>query len=143
MKKPSKFDLEHVPIPILGIGLFLGTAAVIAGMAGLSLLLPNTIFDWIWQMSPAVERGFRTDASKYGVLFLGLGIALGLAGWYWLERQEWARKLTIVIVGANIVSNLVRFMDTHSLEPAIIGLVGAALFVYLCSQSVRDHFTTN
>lgn len=143
MKKLSYSNLkklETIPTGILGVTIFLGASAIIATLAGLSLLLPHKLFDWIWRINPTAHANYMLNAHRYGILFIGLGIVLGIAGWYWFDRREWARKLTILIIAVNIVSNLVHFVDSGRLEIALTGLLGTGLFVYLCSPGVRDYF---
>ena len=141
MKILRGIDFDKMPTGILAVGIFLLCGGVIAALAGLSLLLPNTLFDWIWVINSGAHRNFATDASRFGLMFLGLGILLGVAGYYWMQRKEWARKLTLVIVGLNIVGNLVGYMGRRSTTEVLLeGILGIALFVYLCSRPVQSYF---
>lgn len=86
-------------IRLLGI-LWLALSALNAVGGVVLLILANTVFAHLHEMgaNPDVPVGFlRSLFGTLGILILGKAVAGFLAGWGLLQREPWARMLTVVL----------------------------------------------
>jgi hypothetical protein len=68
----------------IGVVLFFG--AVMASLAGTTLIWPGTLLDRIWVLNASAYRQLAPFGKMVGVPFLVLGTALTAAGVGWFER---------------------------------------------------------
>src|SRR5882762_298116 len=72
---------------LTAIGIFLFFGAVMASLAGTTLLWRGTILERMWALNPTAYKKLEPWGAAAGVLFLLLGVALSVAGAGWFKRR--------------------------------------------------------
>lgn len=118
---------EH--IRLLGI-LWLGLSALNAVGGGVLLIIANTLVLHIHELGgPPSASGFLHPLLSFiGILVLGKAAAGFAAGWGLLQRESWARVLTLVVA----------FISLFSI-PFGTALGVYSLWVLLPAQSEREY----
>ena len=131
------------PTGILIIGLFLLAAPMILLAAGISLLFPGTFLDQIWTLNQARYIELAPFRELVGTGFLALVGVILLAGIGLLNGRKWGWWLAILIFGAQIMGDGVRFLMGDFLGGSIGLVVVAALLYYLTRPKVKEVFQAN
>src|ERR1700752_719406 len=76
MKRGDRIEGNGKPPGFAAIGVFLFFAATMAGLAGITLLLPGTPLDRAWILNPPAHKSLPSLGSKVGILFLLLAVLL-------------------------------------------------------------------
>jgi uncharacterized membrane protein (DUF2068 family) len=115
-------------VTIIGIGLlgiFVLTMVIIT-----SLVVPGTVLDGMWASKPDA-RALFDNLGGFGILLLAvlgvLGIVTGIG---MLQRRRWARWVTVALLGANVVPDLIQGFTVDALTLIAAVPVGAVV-VYL------------
>src|ERR1700680_1857235 len=91
------------PRGFTAIGVFLFFGAIMASLAATTLLWRGTPLDRLWVLNPMADKQLAPLGSTVGVLFLVLGAALTTAGIGWFRRRLWGWRLTVVIIGMQVL----------------------------------------
>jgi hypothetical protein len=131
--KPSK--------GITAVGIFLFFAAVMATIAGISLLWCGTFLDRMWSLNPRAYESLAPHAELAGVLFFLLSAILWLTSVLWLRRVLWGWRLAVAIFVAQALGDL-----THAFRGDLAGglfgfAIASALLLYLLRPRVKAVFT--
>jgi hypothetical protein len=130
--KPSK--------GITAVGIFLVFAAVMATVAGISLLWRGTFVDRMWSLNPSAYESLAPHGELAGVLFLLLSATLWLASVLWLKRILWGWRLAVAIFATQAVGDL-----THAFRGDLVGglfgfAIASALLLYLLRPQLKAAF---
>lgn len=71
------------PWGIGAVGIFLFFGAIMASLAGTTLLWPGTVLDHMWALNPRAYKELAPFGRVMGIPFLLLGVALAVAGMGW------------------------------------------------------------
>lgn len=130
------------PRGISAVGTFLFFGAIMASLAGTTLLLPGTVLGRMWALNPRAYKELAPFGRLIGVPFLLLGVALTVAGIGWFNRCLWAWRLAVAIIATQVLANLVNLFLGRIVEGAIgVTIAGALLFCLLRSE-VREAFAS-
>jgi hypothetical protein len=84
---------------LTAIGIFLFFGAVMASLAGTTLLWRGTILEWMWALNPTAYKQLVPFGAAAGIPFLLLGVALSVAvsgdgGWRWPSspHRSWVTR---------------------------------------------------
>jgi hypothetical protein len=80
------------------IGVFLFFGAVMASLAGATLIWRGTLLDHMWVLNEPAYRQLAPFGKTVGVPFLALSAALAAAGVGWFGRRLWGWRLAVVII---------------------------------------------
>jgi hypothetical protein len=125
------------------IGVFLLFGAVIAFLAGTSLLWRGTPLDRMWVLNPHAYAELAPFGKTVGFLFLLLAVALALAGVGWFERQRWGWQLAVVIIATQVLGDFVNIFLGHTIQGAIGVTIAGTLLFYMARRDVRTNFVSS
>jgi hypothetical protein len=122
------------------IGVFLFFAAVMASLAGTTLIWRGTLLDHMWVLNAAAYRQLAPFGKTVGVPFLALSAALAVAGIGWFGRRLWGWRLAVVIIATQVVGDLVSIFMGHLARGAVGVTIASALLLFLLRPNVRADF---
>lgn len=123
------------------IGVFLYFGAIMASLAGVTLVWSGTILDRLWILNPRAYNQLSTFGTAAGIAFLSLGAILAFAGMGWRHRRFWGWALALVIVATQVLANLVNAARGDFLKGCAGFLLSGALLCFLLRPKVRAVFT--
>jgi hypothetical protein len=122
------------------IGIFLLLGALMATLAGTTLVCEGTVLDRMWALNPRAYWEMAPFGKAVGIPFLLLGIALAAAGVGWSKRRRWGWWLTVAIVATQVLGDLVNVLLGRVVEGGIGAAIAGALLFYLMRAKVRAAF---
>jgi hypothetical protein len=105
------------------IGVFLFFGAVIASLAGTTLIWRGTFLDHMWVLNAPAYKQLSPLGEKIGVPFLVLCAALAAAGVGWFGRDLWGWRLAVVIIATQVLGDLISIFMGHF----VTGAAGVAI----------------
>lgn len=133
--------LEHRPLVFTAIGVFLMFGAVMAGLAGTTLLWRGTLLDRTWTLNPTAYQQLSRLGSKIGILFLLLSSALLVSGIGWFRRRRWGWRLAVAIIATQILGDIINLVRGDWLRGGIGVVIAGALLLYLLTPRLRAEFS--
>jgi len=127
---------------LTAIGIFLFFGAVMASLAGTTLLWRGTILERMWALNPTAYKKLEPWGAAAGVLFLLLGVALSVAGAGWFKRRLWGWILAVAILATQVLGHLVNALRGDVVRGAIGFTIAGALLFYVLRSEVRAVFAT-
>jgi hypothetical protein len=124
------------------IGVFLLFGAVMAFLAGTSLVWRGTALDRMWVLNPRAYTELAPFGKTVGFLFLLLAAVLVLAGVGWFERRRWGWQLAVVIVATQVLGDFVNIFLGHTLQGGIGVTIAGILLFYMARRNVRTNFVS-
>jgi hypothetical protein len=134
-------SLEPRPLGFTAIGVFLFFGAVMAGLAGTTLLWRGTVLDRAWTLNPTAYRQLSPVGSKVGILFLILSAVLALSGIGWFRRRLWGWRLAAAIIATQVLGDIVNLARGDLLRGATGVMIAGALLLYLLSSRIKAEFS--
>ena len=129
------------PFGFTAIGAFVFFGAVMAGLAGMTLLWRGTILDRAWTLNPKAYRQLSPLGSKIGLLFLLLSSALVVSGIGWFRRRLWGWRLAVAIIAAQVFGDIINLVRGDWLRGGIGVVIAGALLLYLLTPRVKAAFS--
>jgi hypothetical protein len=123
------------------IGVFLFFGATMAGLAATTLLWPGTSLDRAWDLNPTAYQQLAPLGGKVGILFLLLAATLVTSGIGWFRRRLWGWRLAVVIIGIQVLRDLINLVRGDWLRGGTGAVIAGTLLLYLLSARVRDVFS--
>lgn len=126
----------------IAVGFFSILAAVIATVAGITLLWPGTPVDVIWGIrhddvhQQMLALGWPVGAGLIGLAIITLAIAIGS-----FQRRRWAWGAAVAGLGVNGVADLARLATGQVTEGVIGFLIAGLIIIALSWPSVRAQFS--
>jgi uncharacterized membrane protein (DUF2068 family) len=132
------------PLSVTVLAGFLFLATAIAAVVGISLLFPNPLLDWIWELNKPGASLFHSVGRISGVFLLALGIGTLAAGFGLLRGRQWAWWFAVVLFAIDASGNVVSWFLIHdALRTAAGLLVSTAILCLLAGRNVRSYFFRN
>jgi hypothetical protein len=131
------------PWAMTAIGVFLFFGAVMASLAGTTLIWRGTFLDHMWVLNAPACRQLAPFGEKVGVPFLVLSAALAAAGVGWFGRRLWGWRLAVVIVAMQVLGDLASIFIGHFVRGAAGVAIASALLLYLLRPAVRGAFVAH
>lgn len=123
------------------MGIFLFFGAVMAGLAATTLLWRGTALDGVWNLNPAAYKQLAPLGVIVGIFFLLLSVALFTAGIGWFRRSLWGWRLAVVIIGIQVLGDVVNCIRGDLLRGGIGVTIAGALLLFLLQPKIRGTFT--
>jgi hypothetical protein len=136
-------SLERRPLGFTAIGVFLFFGAVMAGLAGTTLLWRGTVLDRAWTLNPTAYRQLSPLGSEIGILFLLLSAALLVSGIGWFRHRLWGWKLAVAIIATQILGDIINLIRGDWLRCGIGIVMARALLLYLLTRRLRAEFSND
>jgi hypothetical protein len=111
------------------VGVFLLFGAIIASLAGTTLIWRGTLLDRIWTLNAPAYKQLAPLGKTIGIPFLALSTALAVAGVGWFARRLWGWRLAVVIIATQVFGDLVSIFMGHFVRCATgVTIAGGLLF---------------
>ena len=98
------------------IGVFLFFGAIMAFLAGGTLICQGTLLDHMWTLNAPAYKQLSPFGKIVGIPFLVLSASLAAAGCGWFGRRLWGWRLVVVVIATQIVGDLMSIpssRETH------------------------------
>ncbi len=122
------------------IGVFLFFGAVMASLAGTTLIWRGTLLDHMWVLNAPAYRQLAPFGKTVGAPFLVLSAALAAAGAGWFRRRLWGWQLAVVVIATQVLGDLISIFMGHFVRGAAGVTIASALLLYLLRPVVRGAF---
>jgi hypothetical protein len=122
------------------MGIFLLVAAIVASLAGTTLLWRGTILKRIWVLNPRAYHELVPLGKSAGVSFILLGITLAITGTGWFKRRFWAWRAAVAIIAIQVLGDFANIFLGRIVEGAIGAIIAGVLLFYLLRAPVRSAF---
>ena len=113
-KKGRPFIMRYVlviqtklPKGVIAVGIFLFFGAIMAPLAGTTLVWRGTILDRMWAIHAPAYRQLAPFGKTVGIPFLLLGATLAVAGTGWFLRRLWGWRRAVAIIATQVLGDLV------------------------------------
>jgi hypothetical protein len=130
------------PRGMVAIGIFLLLGAVMASLAGTTLVWHGSALDRVWALNPHAYRQLSPLGKVVGIPFLLLGAALALAGTGWFKGRLWGWRLAVAIIATQVLGDLVNAFMGDVTKGGIGFVIAGALLIYLLRAEVRAAFSS-
>jgi hypothetical protein len=124
------------------IGVFLFFGAVMASLAGITLIWRGTILDNMWALNASAYRQLAPFGKAVGVPLLVLSAALAAAGAGWFGRRLWAWRLAVVIIATQALGDFVSICMGDFARGATGFTIAGGLLIYLLRPEMRVAFVS-
>jgi hypothetical protein len=124
----------------MAVGIFLFFGAIMASLAGITLVWRGTALSRIWTLNPRAYSELAPLGKPIGLLFLSLAAALASAGTGWLKRRRWGWQLSVVIIGMQILGDVTNIFYGHIIQGLAGVAIGGALLFYMTRPFIRACF---
>jgi hypothetical protein len=141
----SEFDMlvqTKLAKGIIAVGIFLFFGAIMACLAGTTLVWRGTVLDRMWIMNLPAYSQLAPFGKTVGIPFFLLGIALTAAGTGWFKRRVWGWRLAVAIIATQVFGDLVNAFMGHLVRGGVGFVIAGALLVYLLRPQVRCAFAS-
>ena len=128
------------PRGITAIGIFLSLGAVMASLAGMTLVWPGSALDRMWAFNPRAFRDLAPFGKTVGIPFLLLGVTLSVTSVGWFKRRLWGWRLAAIITATQVLGGLIHVFLGRVVEGGVGVAIAGALLLYLLRVKVRAVF---
>jgi len=125
---------------LTAVGVFLIFGALMAFLAGTTLVWRGTILDRIWVLNAPAYARLAPFGKTVGIPFLFLSATLLLAGIGWFSRRLWAWRLAVAIIATQVLGDLVNLLLGDFVRGGVGLVIAAALLFYLLRPRIRAAF---
>ena len=125
---------------ITAVCIFLFFGAIMASLAGTTLIWRDTVLDKVWALNATAYERLAPLGRIVGILFLLLGAALATAGVGWFKRRLWGWRLAVGVILTQALGDLVSFFMGDFMRGGIGLTFAGALLFYLLRPEVRILF---
>ena len=122
------------------MGIFLLFAAVMACLAGTTLVWPGSPLDRMWVLNPRIYKVLAPLGRAVGFLFLVLSAALAASAAGWFRRRLWGWRLAVGIMLVHVSGDMANLLLGRVMEGALGVTIAGALLFYLSRANVRAAF---
>jgi len=111
-----------------------------AALAGTMLIWPGTVLDRLWLLNETAHVQLREAGTYLGPLFWMLGLILIGTAAGWFMQRLWAFRLTVAILCAQLVGDVVNLFRGDLVRGGIGILIAGSLLLYLLRSRIRSAF---
>jgi hypothetical protein len=122
------------------IGIFLFFGALMASLAGTSLVWRGTFLDPMWTLNPSAYQHLAPLGKTVGIPFLLLGAILALAGVLWFRRNLWGWRLAVAVMATQLLGDLLSALRGDLVRGLVGFAIASLLLFYLLRPNVRAAF---
>ena len=126
---------------IAGLGILWIFAALMAALAGLSLIWRGSALERIWTLNKPAYATFSPLANVVGPLFLMFSALMVFTSIGWLRRKLWSWRLATAVLGTQIVGDFVNVVRRDFLRGCAGIVIAGALLLLLLRRDLRRQFS--
>ena len=112
-----------------------------AALAGVSLVWRGTPLDKIWVLNQQAYAVLSPLASLVGPLFLFLSALMVFTSIGWLKRRLWSWRLAVVVLGTQIVGDIVNLVRGDLVRGVAGVAIAGALLLLVLQRELRTQFS--
>ena len=127
---------------IIAVGIFLFFGAIMACLAGTTLVWRGTVLDRMWALNAPAYRQLAPFGKTVGIPLLLLGATMAVAGTAWFKRRVWGWRLAVAIIATQVFGDLVNAFMGDLVRGGVGFVIAGALLVYLLRPQVRCAFAS-
>jgi len=122
------------------IGVFLFFGAIMACLAGTTLIWQGSFLDHMWALNAPAYQQLSPFGRAVGIPFLVLSASLAAAAAGWIGRRLWGWRRAVVIIATQVLGDLMSILMGHFIRGAVGLTIAGALLFYLVRPEVRRAF---
>jgi hypothetical protein len=122
------------------MGIFFLFGALMATLAGVTLVWRGTALDGMWALNPRAYNQLAPYGKTIGIPFLLLGITMVISGIGWLKRRAWGWRLAAIVIVTQVLAHFVTALMGDVTRGIVGVIISGALLVYLLRPQVRAAF---
>lgn len=127
---------------ITAVGIFLFFGAIMACVAGTTLVWRGTVLDRMWAFNAPAYRQLAPLGKTVGIPLILLGATMAVAGTAWFKRRVWGWRLAVAIIATQVLGDLVNAFMGDLVRGGVGFVIAGALLVYLLRPQVRCAFAS-
>jgi hypothetical protein len=124
------------------MGIFLLFGAVMASLAGTTLVWRGTALDNMWALNPRAYKELAPFGRAVGIPFLLLSFALAVVSIGWFKYRLWGWRLAVAIIATQVLGDLVNAFMGDVVRGSIGFPIAVAVLVYLLRSEIRSAFAS-
>jgi hypothetical protein len=128
--------------PLTAIGAFLFFGAIMALLAGATLIWRGTFLDRMWSLNTSAYKQLSAFGRTVGIPFFVLSIALAVAGVAWFKRRLWGWWLAVGIITTQLLGDVVSVSRGDLTRGGTGFVIAGALLFYLFRPNVKAAFSS-
>lgn len=129
------------PRGLAAMGIFLCCGAVLASLAGVTLVWRGTFLDSIWKLNPRAYAELAPLGKAPGLGFLLLGALLAVTAGGWFQRRLWGWWLAVAMMATQTLGGFLHILAARFLEGAVGLIIPGLILLYLLQPPVKTAFT--
>ena len=91
------------PRGMTAVGVFLFFGAVMAALAGTTMVWQGSALDRVWSLNPRAYRELVPFGKAVGIPLLLLAAILAVAGLGWFKRRRWGWMLAVALIATQVL----------------------------------------
>jgi len=127
---------------VIAVGIFLFFGAIMACLAGTTLVWRGTVLDGMWAINAPAYRQLAPFGKTVGIPLLLLGATMAVAGTAWFKRRIWGWRLAVAIIATQVFGDLVNAFMGDLVRGGVGFVIAWALLLYLLRPQVRCAFAS-
>ncbi len=130
------------PKGVITVGIFLFFGAIMAALAGTTLVWQGTTLDRLWILNPRAYKELAPHEKAVGIPFLLLAVTLAVAGMGWFKHRLWGWRLAVGIIAVQVLGDLVNAFMGDLVAGGVGFIIAGTLLMYLLRPEVRAAFAS-
>jgi len=137
---PEHAVLAGEPRGITAIGIFFCFAALMAALAGTTLVWRGTVLDRLWTFNAPAYAQLAPLDRTVGIPFLLFGVILLITAVGWLRHRRWGWYLGIAIIAIQLAGDMMNLFLGQLVRGGVGVLIAGFLLVYMLRSQMRAAF---
>ncbi|HVO81315.1 MAG TPA: hypothetical protein VMT28_11325 [Terriglobales bacterium] len=128
------------PRGVTAIGIFFCFAALMAALAGTTLVWRGTVLDRMWTLNAPAYEQLAPLGRTIGIPFLLFGVVLVITAVGWLRHLRWGWYLGVGIIAIQLMGDLMNLLLGQFVRGAVGVIIAGLLLLYMLRPRMRAVF---
>ena len=128
------------PRGIAAIGVFFCFGALMAALAGTTLVWRGTVLDRMWALNAPAYEQLAPLGRTIGIQFFIFSVILLITAVGWLRRRRWGWYLGVAIIAIQLAGDLLNLFLGQFLRGGIGVVIAGLLLIYMLRARMRAAF---
>jgi hypothetical protein len=137
---PKHAVLAGEPRGITAIGIFFCFAALMAALAGTTLVWRGTVLDRLWTLNAPAYAQLAPLGRTIGIPFLIFSVILLTTAVGWFRQRRWGWYLGVVLIVIQLAGDLMNLFLGQLVRGGVGLLIAGFLLVYMLRPRMRAAF---